>query len=110
MDELQSGPLMVKALKGRCFTDGVILEEWLEDPCLYTDLIFCITGLPLKGHDLDSLFLDEKNEKDLTENMKEKNHTFHGQCGMDVAGVCELTVMFSLQALSYKLLRKFRKD
>ena len=33
MDELQSGPLMVKALKGRHFVDWVILEEWLEDPC-----------------------------------------------------------------------------
>ena len=28
MDELQSGPLMVKALTGRRFTDWVILEEW----------------------------------------------------------------------------------
>ena len=35
MDELQSGPLMVKALMGRHFADWVILEEWLEDPCLY---------------------------------------------------------------------------
>jgi hypothetical protein len=37
MDEFQSGPLMVKALTGRCFMDWVILEEWLEDPCLHVD-------------------------------------------------------------------------
>jgi hypothetical protein len=33
MDELQSGPLMVKALTRRRFANGVVLEEWLEDPC-----------------------------------------------------------------------------
>jgi hypothetical protein len=32
MDELQSGPLMVKTLTGRRFADLVILEELLEDP------------------------------------------------------------------------------
>jgi hypothetical protein len=32
MDELQSGPLMVKSLTRRHFVDWVILEEWLEDP------------------------------------------------------------------------------
>ena len=37
MDELQSGPLMVKALTGRRFMELVILEEWLEDPCLYVE-------------------------------------------------------------------------
>jgi hypothetical protein len=37
MDEIQSGPLMVKYLTGICFTDLVILEEWLEDPCLYVE-------------------------------------------------------------------------
>jgi hypothetical protein len=37
MDELQSGPLMVKSLMGRRFVDCVILEEWLEDPCLYVE-------------------------------------------------------------------------
>jgi hypothetical protein len=37
MDELQSGPLMVKALMGRRFTDLVILEERLEDPFLYEE-------------------------------------------------------------------------
>ena len=31
MDELESGPLMVKALTGTRFADWVILEEWLED-------------------------------------------------------------------------------
>jgi hypothetical protein len=30
MDELQSGPLMVKALKGRCF----VVELWLREPML----------------------------------------------------------------------------
>ena len=34
MDELQSGPLMVKALMGRHFVDLFILEVWLENPCL----------------------------------------------------------------------------
>ena len=38
MDELQSGPLMVKALTARCFADWVILEERLEDPCLYVEM------------------------------------------------------------------------
>jgi hypothetical protein len=37
MDELQSGPLMVKSLMGRRFADIVILEEWLEEPCLYVE-------------------------------------------------------------------------
>jgi hypothetical protein len=37
MDELQSDPLIVKALTGRLFTYWVILEEWLEDPCLYVE-------------------------------------------------------------------------
>jgi hypothetical protein len=37
MDELQSGPLMVKDLMGRCFVDRVILEEWFKDPCLYAE-------------------------------------------------------------------------
>jgi hypothetical protein len=37
MDELQSGPLMVKALMGRHFMDWVILEETLEDPCLHVE-------------------------------------------------------------------------
>ena len=32
MDELQSGPLMVKALTRRRFADWVILEVWLENP------------------------------------------------------------------------------
>jgi hypothetical protein len=34
MDELQSGPLMVKALTGRRFTDWVILEEMVGGPML----------------------------------------------------------------------------
>jgi hypothetical protein len=37
MDELQSGPLMVKSLTGRRFTDWVILEETLEDPFLHVE-------------------------------------------------------------------------
>ena len=47
MDELQSGPLMVKALMGRRFADWVILEEWLEDPfshIVLSWLIRCING------------------------------------------------------------------
>jgi hypothetical protein len=39
MDEIQSGPLMVKALTGRCFADCIILEEWLEDPYSHYCLI-----------------------------------------------------------------------
>ena len=39
MDELQSGPLMVKSLMGICFVDWFILEEWLEDPCSHYCLI-----------------------------------------------------------------------
>ena len=39
MDELKSGPIMVKSLTGRCFADWVILEVWLEDPCSHYYLI-----------------------------------------------------------------------
>ena len=39
MDEIQSGPIIVKALTGRCFTDWVILEEWLEELCSHYCLI-----------------------------------------------------------------------
>jgi len=37
MDELQSGPLIVKYLTGRCFADWIILEEWLDEPYLYVE-------------------------------------------------------------------------
>jgi hypothetical protein len=33
MDELQSGPLMVKSLMGRCF----VVELWLRGPMLVCD-------------------------------------------------------------------------
>jgi hypothetical protein len=39
MDELQSGPLMVKSLMGRRFADLVILEVWLENPCLFVEYV-----------------------------------------------------------------------
>jgi hypothetical protein len=37
MDALQSGPFMVKSLTRRRFTDWVILEATLEDPCLHVE-------------------------------------------------------------------------
>ena len=39
MDELQSGPLMVKTLTGRHFVDWVILEEWLTHACMWNNEI-----------------------------------------------------------------------
>jgi hypothetical protein len=52
------------------------------------------------------LFFDKKNEKTLSESMKEKFHTFCGQCGLDVASICDPMVRFVMQALACNILRK----
>jgi hypothetical protein len=56
-----------------------------------------------------TIFFDKKNEKSLAESMKEKFHTFCGQCGLDVASICDPMVRFVTQALACKLLRKCKK-
>jgi hypothetical protein len=42
--------------------------------------------------------------------MEEKFHMFIRQFGLDVEGICDPTIMFVMQALDCKLLRKCRKD
>jgi hypothetical protein len=50
---------------------------WLDKPVsIDTDLIMCIIDLPSQGEDPSLLFFDKKNEKALSESMKEKFHTF----------------------------------
>jgi hypothetical protein len=76
---------------------------WLDRPVsIDTDLIVHITGLPSQGEDPSLLFFDKKNEKSLSESMKEKFHTFCGQHGLDVASICDPTVRFVMQALACK--------
>jgi hypothetical protein len=48
--------------------------------------------------------------KALAEIIKENYHTFHGQCGLDVAIIVDSMVRFAMQSLACKLLRKCRKD
>jgi hypothetical protein len=52
------------------------------------------------------VFFDKKNEKSLTERMKEKFHTFCGQPGLDVTSICDPMVRFVTKYLACKLLRK----
>jgi hypothetical protein len=42
-------------------------------------------GLPTQGKDPTLLFTDRKNEKALSEAMKEKFHTVRGVCGFGCA-------------------------
>jgi hypothetical protein len=84
---------------------------WLNRPVsIDTDLIVHITGLPSQGEDPSLIFSDKKNEKALSESMKEKFHTFRGQHSLDVASICDPTVRFVTQVLACKLLRKCQKD
>jgi hypothetical protein len=66
--------------------------------------------LDYQGDDPSLIFSDKKNEKALLESMKEKFHTFQGQHDLDVAIICDPTIRFVTQELSFKLLRKCRKD
>jgi hypothetical protein len=84
---------------------------WLDrSVSIDTNLIVHITGLQSQGEDPSLIFSDKKNEKALSESMKEKFHTIWGQCGLDVASICDPTMRFVTQVLACKFLRKCRKD
>jgi hypothetical protein len=84
---------------------------WLDRPIsIDTYLIARITGLPSQGEDPTLLFVDKKNDKTLSESMREKFHTVRGVHGLDVPSICDPTIRIVMQALACKLLRKCRKD
>jgi hypothetical protein len=75
-----------------------------------TYLFVHIVGLLSQEEDPSLLFFDKKNEKTLSERMKEKFHTFRGQRRLYVSSVCDPTVWFTMQAFDCKLLRKCRNN
>jgi hypothetical protein len=72
-------------------------------------LIVCIIGLSLQGEDPMPFFLEKKNENNLSKRMKEKLHTFRGQCYLDIASIYDPKVRFVMKSLACKLLRKCKK-
>jgi hypothetical protein len=91
-----------------CVHEGYL---WLDRlVSIDIDLIMHITGLPLQGEDPSLLFSNKKNEKALSESMKENFNTQRVQCDLDVARICNLTMRFMTQVLACKLLRKLQKD
>jgi hypothetical protein len=66
--------------------------------------------LTTQGEDPTLLFVDKKNDKTLSESMREKFHTVRGVRRLDVPSICDPTIRIVMQALACKLLRKCRKD
>jgi hypothetical protein len=61
---------------------------WLDrSVSIDTYLTMHITGLPSQGEDASLLFSDQKNEKDLSERMKDKFHMCKEQRGLDVVSI-----------------------
>jgi hypothetical protein len=80
---------------------------WLDrEVSINKYLIVHITNISLQGEDPYLLFFDKKNEKYITERMKDKLHTFPGQCGLDVTWIYDPKVRVLTQSLACKLLRK----
>jgi len=70
---------------------GVYL--WL-DMIIYIDtyLIARITGLPTQRKDPNLLFVDNKTNKTMSEEMREKFYIVIGVCSLDVLRICDPTV------------------
>jgi hypothetical protein len=61
---------------------------WIDPPVsIDTQLIAWITGFPKEREDPTTLFTNKAGEKPLSENMKDKFHTFRGKRGLDVANI-----------------------
>jgi hypothetical protein len=61
-----------------------------------TDFIVCIIGLLSQGEDPSLFFFEKKNEKTLSESMKEKFNMFRGQHDLDVTRIYDLTARFTM--------------
>jgi len=68
----------------------------LLEPIVYIDtqLITWITVLPKEGEDPKTLFTNKAREKELSETMKDKFHTFRGKRGLYFTNVSDDVVRF----------------
>jgi hypothetical protein len=62
------------------------------------------------GEDPLPLFIDKLNEKSFSERMKEKFDMHRSTRGLDITSINVDCVIFMMQVLDLKLLRKYRKD
>jgi hypothetical protein len=87
-----------------CIHGGTL---WLDPPVsIDTALIAQITGLPKAGEDPTILF-NKVGERALSEEMKEKFHTFRGKKGIGCHETSMIDgVQFAMQVLACKLLCK----
>jgi hypothetical protein len=67
-------------------------KSWLDPPVsIDIVLIAQITGLPKAGENLTTLF-NKEGERALSEEMKEKFHTFRGKRGLNVTDIHDIDV------------------
>jgi hypothetical protein len=86
-------------------------DVWLDKPVPITiELIVQIIGLRTRGMDLALILDDKSKEKTLAEEMKKKYGIDRGTRGIIIKRINNVMTRLGTKILSYKQLRKCRKD